>query len=52
MGTSFFHENNFEGLLEKIRDRGKVGSYQQQVNAQMRRLFGKWVNPLWQSLPQ
>ncbi|TRY69586.1 hypothetical protein TCAL_05230 [Tigriopus californicus] len=41
MGTSFFHENNFEGLLEKIRDRGKVGSYQQQVNAQMRRLFDR-----------
>ena len=41
MGTSFFHESNFEGLLEKIKEKGKIVNNQQLVNAQLSRLFGK-----------
>lgn len=38
MGTSFFHENNFQGLLERVREKGKaiVGS---KVAEQVSRLF-------------
>lgn len=38
MGTSFFHENNFQGLLERVREKGRasVGS---KVAEQVSRLF-------------
>lgn len=38
MGTSFFHENNFRGLLERVREKGRasVGS---KVAEQVSRLF-------------
>lgn len=38
MNTSFFHEKHFEGLLEKVRERGKV-NVAQRVADQVSRLF-------------
>ncbi len=41
MGTTFFHEDNFEGLLEKVRDRGRISSTQKLVNEQVNLLFAE-----------
>ncbi|XP_069958652.1 (E3-independent) E2 ubiquitin-conjugating enzyme UBE2O isoform X5 [Cherax quadricarinatus] len=38
MGTSFFHESNFQGLIEKVRERGKA-STTQRMTEQINRLF-------------
>lgn len=38
MNTSFFHEKHFEGLLEKVRERGRV-NVAQRVADQVSRLF-------------
>lgn len=38
MGTSFFHEVHFQGLLERVRERGRV-SVAQRMADQMTRLF-------------
>ena len=40
MGTTFFEDSNFGGLVEKIRDRNRKSSvHQQAVNDQVNRLF-------------
>lgn len=38
MGTSFFHESNFQGLLERVRERGRANVVQR-INDQVTRLF-------------
>ena len=38
MGTSFFHECNFQGLVEKVRERGRA-STNQRMSEQFNRLF-------------
>lgn len=38
MGTSFFHESNFQGLIEKVRERGRA-STTQRMTEQINRLF-------------
>lgn len=38
MGTTFFHENHFQGLLERVRERGRA-NIAQRVGDQVRRLF-------------
>ncbi|XP_011313716.1 E2/E3 hybrid ubiquitin-protein ligase UBE2O [Fopius arisanus] len=38
MGTSFFHESNFQGLLERVRERGRA-NVAQKVADQVNRLF-------------
>ncbi|XP_071444821.1 (E3-independent) E2 ubiquitin-conjugating enzyme UBE2O isoform X3 [Hetaerina americana] len=38
MGTSFFHESHFQGLLERVRERGRVNAAQR-VADQVSRLF-------------
>ena len=38
MGTSFFHENNFRGLLERVREKGRA-SVSSKVAEQVSRLF-------------
>ncbi|CAL4066519.1 unnamed protein product, partial [Meganyctiphanes norvegica] len=38
MGTSFFHESNFRGLIEKVRERGRA-STTQRMTEQINRLF-------------
>ncbi|XP_063972384.1 (E3-independent) E2 ubiquitin-conjugating enzyme UBE2O [Diachasmimorpha longicaudata] len=38
MGTSFFHESNFQGLLERVRERGRA-NVAQRVADQVNRLF-------------
>ena len=38
MGTSFFHESNFQGLIEKVRERGRA-STTQRMTEQIHRLF-------------
>jgi len=50
MGTTFFDDSNFGGLVEKIRDRSRKSSvHQQAVNEQVHRLFSidaaKYVAP-------
>jgi hypothetical protein len=40
MGTTFFDESNFNGLIDKIRDRSrKASAHQQAVHEQVTRLF-------------
>ncbi|KAK0174078.1 hypothetical protein PV328_007194 [Microctonus aethiopoides] len=38
MGTSFFHESNFQGLLERVRERGRA-NVAQRITDQVTRLF-------------
>jgi hypothetical protein len=38
MGTSFFHESHFQGLLERVRERGR-SNVAQRVADQVSRLF-------------
>ena len=38
MGTSFFHESHFQGLLERVRERGRVNVAQRMAD-QVTRLF-------------
>ncbi|XP_012284283.1 (E3-independent) E2 ubiquitin-conjugating enzyme UBE2O [Orussus abietinus] len=38
MGTSFFHESHFQGLLERVRERGRA-NVAQRMAAQVSRLF-------------
>lgn len=38
MGTSFFHESHFQGLLERVRERGRA-NVAQRVADQVNRLF-------------
>ncbi|CAD6215584.1 GSCOCG00000396001-RA-CDS [Cotesia congregata] len=38
MGTSFFHESNFQGLLERVRERGRANVAQRMAD-QVTRLF-------------
>ncbi|XP_046659894.1 (E3-independent) E2 ubiquitin-conjugating enzyme UBE2O-like isoform X2 [Homalodisca vitripennis] len=38
MGTTFFHESHFQGLLERVRERGRANTAQH-VGDQVRRLF-------------
>ncbi|XP_054281969.1 (E3-independent) E2 ubiquitin-conjugating enzyme UBE2O-like isoform X2 [Macrosteles quadrilineatus] len=38
MGTTFFHESHFQGLLERVRERGRANTAQR-VGDQVRRLF-------------
>lgn len=38
MGTAFFHERHFEGLLERVRERGRT-NLAQRVADQVHRLF-------------
>ncbi|XP_034940517.1 (E3-independent) E2 ubiquitin-conjugating enzyme UBE2O [Chelonus insularis] len=38
MGTSFFHESNFQGLLERVRERGRANVAQRMAD-QVNRLF-------------
>ncbi|KAB7494614.1 (E3-independent) E2 ubiquitin-conjugating enzyme UBE2O [Armadillidium nasatum] len=42
MGTYFFHESNFQGLIEKVRERGRASSNQRMAE-QFNRLFS--TNP-------
>ncbi|XP_076068516.1 (E3-independent) E2 ubiquitin-conjugating enzyme UBE2O isoform X2 [Oratosquilla oratoria] len=44
MGTSFFHESNFQGLIEKVRERGRA-STAQRVTEQINRLFSSSSEP-------
>jgi ubiquitin-conjugating enzyme E2 O len=39
LNTEFFAEANFEGLLDKVRERSKSSSTQQAVHDQLQRLF-------------
>ena len=39
MGTTFFHESHFQGLMEKIRDQDKISSVERAVQSQVSRLF-------------
>ena len=43
MGTSFFHESNFQGLIEKVRERGRA-SATQRMTEQINRLFSTSEN--------
>ncbi|XP_068204113.1 (E3-independent) E2 ubiquitin-conjugating enzyme UBE2O isoform X3 [Palaemon carinicauda] len=43
MGTSFFHESNFQGLIEKVRERGRA-SATQRMTEQINRLFSTTEN--------
>lgn len=38
MGTMFFHESHFQGLLERVRERGRT-NLAQRVADQVHRLF-------------
>lgn len=40
MGTTFFHESHFQGLLERVRERGRV-NVAQRVADQVSRLFNQ-----------
>ena len=41
MGTSYFHEGNFEGMLEKVKDRSRISSTQKMVSEQVNMLFAE-----------
>ncbi|XP_011503542.1 PREDICTED: E2/E3 hybrid ubiquitin-protein ligase UBE2O [Ceratosolen solmsi marchali] len=45
MGTSFFHESHFQGLLERVRERGRANVAQRMVD-QVNRLFTHTENGL------
>lgn len=38
MGTTFFHESHFQGLLERVRERGRANTAQR-LGDTVRRLF-------------
>lgn len=40
MGTTFFHESHFQGLLERVRERGRA-NVAQRVADQVNRLFNQ-----------
>ncbi len=46
-GTSHFHEGNFEGLLERVKDRSRISSTQKMVSDQVNMLFAEGERGAW-----
>lgn len=49
MGTTFFHENHFQGLLERVRERSRVNVAQRMADQVKISLFNseQFLNYLW-----
>ena len=45
MGTEFFHEREFAGLLDKVRDHDRISSVEAAVKDQVSRLFSTEESP-------
>eukprot|EP00092_Neocalanus_flemingeri_P034351 GFUD01037358.1.p1 GENE.GFUD01037358.1~~GFUD01037358.1.p1 ORF type:complete len:1189 (+),score=379.97 GFUD01037358.1:41-3607(+) len=45
MGTEFFHEREFSGLLDRIRDQDRISSVEAAVKDHVNRLFSQEVSP-------
>jgi len=45
MGTEFFHEREFSGLLDRIRDQDRISSVEAAVKDHVNRLFSQEISP-------